>query len=235
MPKQSYLCVHDGGERGAIPKVLLFTRNSKRFWYHNGKPQDGVKCFQVEDYCGTKYKYLFYPKGAPTNKPVFTFPGGELEGRETAIDSALREWKEETGYDLEGEADGHTSLECPGGTVFYVKTTDILSVKDAIEKNFKKRSLVIEYCRKLQSKRQSQWPEYWDSVDLLVREHVRVVLDDELGEVQIMNADDAMEKFRTQGVKSNWLFDAMNNLLSTSAVEKEEKEEEKKEEEKGEV
>lgn len=46
-------------------------------------------------------KFLLIEEGKPSRKGLFNLPGGHVEAHETLFDAAIREAKEETGYDIE--------------------------------------------------------------------------------------------------------------------------------------
>ena len=46
-------------------------------------------------------KYLLVEESKPGRKGLFNLPGGHVEAHETLFDAAIREAKEETGYDIE--------------------------------------------------------------------------------------------------------------------------------------
>jgi 8-oxo-dGTP diphosphatase len=46
-------------------------------------------------------KFLLIEEGKPGREGLFNLPGGHVEGHETLFDAAIREAKEETGYDVE--------------------------------------------------------------------------------------------------------------------------------------
>jgi 8-oxo-dGTP pyrophosphatase MutT (NUDIX family) len=45
-------------------------------------------------------RYLLVEEGKPGREGLFNLPGGHVEAHETLMDAALREAKEETGYDV---------------------------------------------------------------------------------------------------------------------------------------
>lgn len=46
-------------------------------------------------------KFLLVEEGRPGREGLFNLPGGHVEAHETLFDAAIREAKEETGYDIE--------------------------------------------------------------------------------------------------------------------------------------
>lgn len=183
-------------------EILVFKKNERGYFFQ-GYPKKRIKHIQIKN-------TVFYPEGYFLNGGGKNcFPGGKVDRvKDREIENcALREFKEETGFDLAVSSRFSKKQIIGNGYcafVFDMSSSDFNTCKNICVKNFENKRQLIDDVKK----------KILDEEDISAKLFEGITIkDDELESVTVESLDKCPSDFIKDSNETGWFFEIWNTIV----------------------